>query len=99
MMSVTALCDARRTWARRFDVLPNVWLGTSIESDRYAWRVKHLRKTPAAVRFVSLEPLIGDLPSLDFTDIDWAIVGGESGTHARPMLLTWVRDQRTRARA
>ncbi len=65
--------------------LPNVWLGTSIESDRYAWRADHLRDTPAAVRFLSLEPLLGPLPSLDLTGIDWVIVGGESGPKARPM--------------
>ena len=59
--------------------LPNVWLGTSIENDRYTFRADHLRATPAAVRFLSLEPLLGPLPSLDLTGIDWVIVGGESG--------------------
>jgi protein gp37 len=72
--------------------LPNVWLGTSIESDRYAWRAEHLRATPAAVRFLSLEPLLGPLPSLDLAGIDWVIVGGESGPGARPLDLGWVRD-------
>lgn len=72
--------------------LPNVWLGTSIESDRYAWRADHLRATPAAVRFLSLEPLLGPLPSLDLTGIDWVILGGESGPGARPLDLGWVRD-------
>lgn len=57
--------------------LPNVWLGTSIESDRYAFRADHLRLAPAAVRFVSLEPLLGPLPSLLLDGIDWVIVGGE----------------------
>jgi protein gp37 len=70
----------------------NIWLGTSIESDRYAWRADHLRATPAAVRFLSLEPLLGPLPSLDLTGIDWVIVGGESGPGARPLDLGWVRD-------
>lgn len=74
--------------------LPNVWLGTSIESDKYAWRANHLRNTPAAVRFLSLEPLLGPLPSLDLTGIDWVIVGGESGPGARPMHPDWVRDIR-----
>ena len=54
--------------------LPNVWLGTSIESDEYCWRADALRETPAAVRFLSLEPLLGPLPSLDLTGIDWVIV-------------------------
>lgn len=74
----------------------NVWLGTSIENDRYAFRANHLRATPAAVRFLSLEPLLGPLPSLDLTDIDWVIVGGESGPGARPMHPDWVRDIRDR---
>lgn len=59
--------------------LPNVWVGTSIELNEYCWRADHLRNTPAAVRFLSLEPLLGPLPDLDLTGIDWVIVGGESG--------------------
>jgi protein gp37 len=78
--------------------LPNVWLGTSIESDRYTFRADQLRETPAAIRFVSLEPLLTALPSMDLTSIDWAIVGGESGHHARPMRLQWVRDLKRLAR-
>jgi protein gp37 len=74
----------------------NVWVGTSIESDRYAFRADHLRNTPAAVRFLSLEPLLGPLPSLNLDGIDWVIVGGESGLAARPMHPDWVRDIRDR---
>lgn len=73
-------------------VLPNVWLGTSIESDRYTWRANHVCDTPAAVRFLSLEPLLGPLPSLDLTDIDWVIIGGESGPGSRRIDLGWVRE-------
>jgi protein gp37 len=76
--------------------LRNVWLGTSIESDQWAIRAHHLRQTPAAVRFVSTEPLLGPLPSLDLTGIDWLIAGGESGPHARPMHPDWVRSLRDR---
>lgn len=72
--------------------LPNVWLGTSIESDRYTFRADHLRSTPAAVRWLSLEPLLGPLPSLDLTGIDWVVVGGESGPGARPMDVQWLVD-------
>ena len=79
--------------------LPNVWLGTSIETDRYAFRADHLRVTPAAVRFVSAEPLVGPLPSLDLDGIDWLIAGGESGPGARPMHPTWVRGLRDRCEA
>lgn len=74
--------------------VPNVWLGTSIEADAYCWRADTLRSTAAAVRFLSLEPLLGPLPSLDLTDIDWVIAGGESGPTARPMHPTWVRSIR-----
>lgn len=76
--------------------LPNVWLGTSIESDKYAFRADRLRFTPAAVRFISAEPLLGPLPSLDLTGIDWLVAGGESGPGARPMHPDWVRDLRDR---
>jgi len=86
--------DGRLWTTRDGEVLPNVWLGTSIESDRYTWRADHLRNTSAAVRFLSLEPLLGPLPSLDLTRIDWVIVGGESGPGARPMHPDWVRDIR-----
>jgi protein gp37 len=76
--------------------LPNVWIGTSIESDEYCWRADEVRRTPAALRFLSLEPLLGPLPSLDLTEIDWVIVGGESGPDFRPLDLGWVRDLRDR---
>ena len=72
--------------------LPSVWLGTSIESDGYSRRADALRNTPAAIRFISAEPLLGPLPSLDLTGIDWLILGGESGPGARPMDLGWVRE-------
>jgi protein gp37 len=76
--------------------LANVWLGTSIEADRWTFRADHLRATPATVRFLSLEPLLGPLPSLDLGGIDWVIAGGESGPGARPMHPSWVRDLRDR---
>jgi len=80
---------------------PNVWMGVSVESAEYAWRVEHLRKAPAAVRFLSLEPLLGPLPSLRLGGIHWVIVGGESGPKARPMNPDWatdIRDQCEQAR-
>lgn len=78
------------------DPLPNLWLGTSIESDEYVWRADALRETPAAVRFLSLEPLLGPVPSLDLTGIGWVIVGGESGPGHRPVDPGWVIDVRDR---
>lgn len=72
----------------------NVWMGVSVETERYAFRLDHLRSVDAAVRFVSAEPLLGPLPDLDLTSIDWLIAGGESGPNARPMDEEWVRDLR-----
>lgn len=72
--------------------LLNAWLGTSIESDDHVWRADALRATPAAVRFISAEPLLGPLPSLDLTGIDWMILGGESGPGSRPLDLGWFRE-------
>ena len=75
---------------------PNVWLGTSIENDDYTWRADCLRQVPAAVRFLSLEPLLGPLPGLDLGGIHWVIAGGESGPGCRTLDLAWVRDIRDR---
>jgi protein gp37 len=75
-----------------FSVLPNVWLGTSVEDSNVLHRIDELRATPAAIRFISFEPLIGSVGRVDLTDIDWAIVGGESGPRARPMLSKWVEE-------
>jgi protein gp37 len=73
-------------------VLPNVWLGTSVESQDYLKRIDELRKVKAAVRFVSFEPLLGSVGKPDLKNVDWIIVGGESGPRARPMLEEWVDD-------
>ena len=73
---------------------PNIWLGTSIESRRWIDRLDLLKETSAQVKFLSLEPLLGPLPSLQLDEIDWVIVGGESGPGARPMRGAWVRDIR-----
>lgn len=72
------------------DVLPNVWLGTSIENADVVNRLMHLRKAPAAIRFISFEPLIGAVGAVDLQDIQWAIVGGESGKSARPIREEWI---------
>lgn len=74
----------------KFEVLPNVWLGTSVEDGRVLDRLDAIRAVPAAVRFVSLEPLIGSVAGGDLSGIHWAIVGGESGPKARPMDPRWV---------
>jgi len=73
------------------DVPENVWLGVTVESPSELARIDSLRGLQATIRFLSCEPLIEDLGTLDLTDIDWVIVGGESGVKARPMKPEWVR--------
>lgn len=72
------------------EVLPNVWLGTSVESADVVERIDHLREAPAAIRFISFEPLIGSVGETNLRDIHWAIVGGESGRRARPIREEWI---------
>lgn len=79
--------------APKLDWPPNVWMGVSIENQEYAWRADYLRQVPAAVRFLSVEPLLGPV-RLDLRKIHWVIVGGESGPGARPMNPEWVRSVR-----
>ena len=68
----------------------NVWMGVTVENSRCRFRIDHLQQTHARVKFLSLEPLLGPLPHLNLQGIDWVIVGGESGPHARPMRSDWV---------
>ena len=75
---------------RARSVLPNVWLGTSVEDGRVADRIAHLRAAPARIRFISFEPLIGAVGPVDLSGIHWAIVGGESGRGARPIQEDWI---------
>ncbi|MEW5701904.1 MAG: phage Gp37/Gp68 family protein [Candidatus Zixiibacteriota bacterium] len=72
----------------------NVWMGVSVEDHRYVHRVHYLKEVPAAVRFLSVEPLLGPIPRLPLDGIDWVIAGGESGPGCRPMQADWVRDIR-----
>ena len=76
--------------------LPNVWVGVSVEDDQRTDRACLLREIPAAVRFLSCEPLLGPLPSLDLVGMEWVIVGGESGPDARAMDEAWVHDIRNK---
>ena len=68
----------------------NVWMGVSVENEDYTFRIDHLRKINARVKFLSIEPLLGPIPNLNLSGIDWVIVGGESGPGARPMKKEWV---------
>ena len=73
---------------------PNIWMGVSVENESYLYRIDHLRKTPAQVKFLSLEPLLGPLAQMNLRHINLAIVGGESGPGARPVDPSWVSDIR-----
>lgn len=95
---LTKRADRLLTIAPRLPWPANVWMGVSVESAAYRWRIDRLRETGAAIKFLSLEPLLGPLPDLDLRGIDWAIVGGESGPGARPMERAWVRDLRRQCR-
>lgn len=75
----------------------HIWLGVTVEADKYVKRADSLRQVPAKVRFISAEPLLNDLPSLDLTGIDWLIVGAESGKNRRTFDPAWAEDLRKRA--
>jgi protein gp37 len=90
--------DRMAQLTRDLPLLPNVWLGASVENSEYLGRLDELRRARAALRFVSLEPLLGSVAGIDLSSIDWAIVGGESGPGARPMDPKWVREIRTACR-
>jgi protein gp37 len=79
--------------AKQLDCPANVWAGVSVESQAWIWRVDILKKVPAPIKFLSCEPLLGAL-DLSLDDLEWVIVGGESGAGARPMQAEWVRDIR-----
>lgn len=79
---------------RNLNWTPNIWLGVSIESERWLGRLHALRLTSAKTRFLSLEPLLGPLPGLDLSGVNWVIAGGESGPGARPVDPDWVREIR-----
>jgi len=73
---------------------PQIWMGVSVETEEFTYRIDDLRKTGSHVKFLSLEPLLGPLRKLNLRDIDWVIVGGESGPNARPVDPAWVMDLR-----
>lgn len=91
---LTKRADRMRELSPALSWPSNVWMGVSVENNDYVDRIDDLRAAGAAVKFLSLEPLLGPLPRLDLRDIDWVIVGGESGPGARPMDEEWVIDIR-----
>lgn len=85
--------------APQLSLPPHIWIGVSVETLRYQWRVDHLRQVPAQIRFISAEPLLGSLNELDLTNIHWLIAGGESGPGHRPCDPVWVRELRDLSQA
>lgn len=77
----------------------NIWMGVSVEDQATSFRIEYLKQTGAAIKFLSVEPLIGPVPNMNLTEIDWVIVGGESGPGARPMLKDWVLDIKNQCEA
>ncbi len=95
---LTKRADRLAEVSTELDWPDNVWMGVSVETQKFTPRIDDLRRTDAKVKFLSLEPLLGPLRNLDLTDIDWAIVGGESGYGARPIKEAWVLDIRQQCR-
>ena len=91
---LTKRSDRLKELSEYLDWAPNIWMGTSVENENYKFRIDDLRDCGAYVKFLSLEPLVGDVGKLNLTSIDWAIAGGESGPGARPMDSEWVRSIR-----
>lgn len=91
---LTKRSERLRALGARLEWPDNVWMGVSVERADYSFRIDDLRLTPARRRFLSLEPLLGPLPDLELTGIDWVIVGGESGPRSRPVSAEWVADIR-----
>ncbi|MDP9150529.1 MAG: phage Gp37/Gp68 family protein [Myxococcota bacterium] len=91
---LTKRAEGLAAFDRDLEWAPNIWMGVSVENLKYATRIDALRTTRAHVKFLSLEPLLGPLPNLNLRNIDWVIVGGESGPRARPMEPAWVVDLR-----
>ncbi|ACG71838.1 Gp37Gp68 family protein [Anaeromyxobacter sp. K] len=89
---LTKRAERMRAFTSTTSVPPNAWMGVSVETAQYRWRIKELRGVTASVRFLSLEPLLASVDTLDLRDIHWVIVGGESGPGAREMKPEWVRD-------
>jgi protein gp37 len=95
---LTKRADRLAELDRSLEWPPNVWMGVSVESSEYVVRIDSLRQTRASVKFLSLEPLLGPLPGLNLQNIDWAIVGGESGHSARPVREEWILEIRDQCR-
>lgn len=87
---LTKRAENLSTLASHLNWPPNVWMGVTVESHEFVSRIDHLRYIPAAIRFLSLEPLLSPISNINLQNIDWVIVGGESGPGSRPIEVSWV---------
>ena len=87
---LTKRSEILKEYAYKLEWTNNIWMGVSVESQKYTYRIDDLKKVPAAVRFLSIEPLLGNIEKMNLNGIDWVIVGGESGPKSRPIKLEWV---------
>jgi protein gp37 len=95
---LTKRADILEKYYALLDWTPNIWMGVSIENDRVTHRIDSLRKVPALVKFLSIEPLLSAIPDMNLFEIDWVIVGGESGHRSRPIREEWVIDIKNQCR-
>jgi protein gp37 len=95
---LTKRAERMESLGQKLEWPPNVWLGVSVETRQYLFRLDHLRRTPARIRFISFEPLLEELGLIDLHDIHWVIVGGESGPKARPIERAWIIGIRNQCR-
>ena len=89
---LTKRADILAQYSPLLDWTPNIWMGVTVESNQVLDRINFLRQTAAIIKFLSLEPLITELPDLNLQEIDWVIVGGESGPNARIIKEEWIKD-------
>ena len=91
---LTKRADRLYFLSKELEWSPNIWIGVTVENKEVIERIDYLREIPSSIRFLSLEPLLGPLPKLNLKNIDWVIVGGESGANSRPIEKDWVIDIR-----
>ena len=96
---LTKRSDRLAEVSKHLEWSPNIWMGVSVENQKYVYRIDDLRRTGAEIKFLSLEPLLSSLENLNLDEIDWVIVGGESGAGARPMEVDWVTDIRNQCQS
>jgi protein gp37 len=89
---LTKRSDVLKSYSKHLNWTKNIWMGVTVEDENQLFRIDHLRKTDAVIKFLSCEPLLSDLGTLSLKNINWVIVGGESGSNARPMDERWVQN-------